>query len=325
MKTFFHWLGWTFLVLLLAFIILPWLIPTPQLDGKIPEHPFPDSRFVAVQGVDLHLRERWPEGSDQPVVILLHGFGGSSYSWRYTLDALEAAGYPVIAVDLPPFGYSARRSDGPLWPELVDDLMNEIAPDQQRIVIGHSMGAGVAARLQQRAPDSVQQAILVAGIPRMREREAQRWLWLLDWPLMARWLDVIAGRTMVREERIGESLESAFGRPPSEQELAGYLHPLTIPGTYAPLLQRLSRESADPPIGWQGNQAQLVWGEQDAWVPISLAEQLIGRHPDLPLVRMPEVGHNPMDTDAEDFNRILLNLIQPSQGHNSDDESLGPG
>jgi pimeloyl-ACP methyl ester carboxylesterase len=45
----------------------------------------------------LYARAAAPE--DGPVVILLHGFPESWYSWRRQIPALASAGYHVIALD----------------------------------------------------------------------------------------------------------------------------------------------------------------------------------------------------------------------------------
>lgn len=62
----------------------------PVLDG--PPHPLTDtvapqqladvdSRFLEVDGVTLHYKERGPTRPDVPVVVLLHGFNGSVFNW----------------------------------------------------------------------------------------------------------------------------------------------------------------------------------------------------------------------------------------------------
>ncbi|MGY6588172.1 MAG: alpha/beta fold hydrolase [Wenzhouxiangella sp.] len=305
-----RWLLVTLGILLIALLTLPWLIPASGIDGQIPEQPFADSRFVEIGGTRLHVRYREGHQPDAPLVVLIHGFGGSSFSWRHSLDALEAAGFSAVAVDLPPFGYSQRRASGPDWPELVDRLAEEVAPGQSRAVVGHSMGASVAVRLQQRNPDQTDRVILVAGAPRMRQGDRQRGASLLGWPPVSLWLDIIAARTLVNEQRIAESLASAFGRDPSAEEVQGYLHPLTIPGTNAALLARLDRERSGPLDTWQPVNTWLIWGEDDAWVPIGVADRLLEMHPGLPIERMVKVGHNPMDTHPEAFNQLLLERLK---------------
>jgi pimeloyl-ACP methyl ester carboxylesterase len=65
------------------------------------------SRYVTTNGIRLFCLEAGPV--DGPLVLLLHGFPEIAYSWRHQLSALGAAGYRVVAPDLPGYG----RSDKP--------------------------------------------------------------------------------------------------------------------------------------------------------------------------------------------------------------------
>lgn len=295
---------------LMALLALPWALPRPGLDGEIPAQPFSDSGFSEIDGVRLHHRLRAYGQADQALVVLLHGFGGSTFSWRHSLDALEQAGFRAVAIDLPPFGYSQRKASGPDWASLVEGLVDEIDADARLIVVGHSMGAGVAARLAARNPQRIDQLVLVAGTPRMQTRNQGPGLHLINQlPSLGRWAEILAARRLVEEDGITPMLASAFGREPSEEELAGYLHPLTIPGTYPALLQRMAAESSQLSEGWQAVPTLLIWGEEDRWVPLSVAESLLEQYPETPLRLMPGTGHNPMDTEADAFNQLLLESL----------------
>jgi len=60
-------------------LVQPWLAPDPAplLDTQPPETlGDPDSRFIPVDGVLLHVKERGERGA--PAVLLLHGFNGRS-------------------------------------------------------------------------------------------------------------------------------------------------------------------------------------------------------------------------------------------------------
>lgn len=55
-----------------------------------------------------HLRCLCLPSQGAPVVLLVHGYGASSYHWRYNIPALADAGYHVYAIDLLGFGYSEK-------------------------------------------------------------------------------------------------------------------------------------------------------------------------------------------------------------------------
>ncbi|MGL6043863.1 MAG: alpha/beta fold hydrolase BchO, partial [Sandaracinobacteroides sp.] len=101
------------------------------------------SRFVQAGGLRWHVQE---EGVG-PTILLLHGTGAATHSWRNLWSLLLPHGR-LIAPDLPGHGFTARPADLSLngMAAAVSALLDQLAisPD---IVIGHSAGAAVAARM----------------------------------------------------------------------------------------------------------------------------------------------------------------------------------
>src|SRR5882672_506801 len=67
-----------------------------------------NGQFITAADVGIYVQEAGPPGGVP--VVLIHGLGAWSETWRPTIDALAMAGYRVIALDLPPFGFSVRRA-----------------------------------------------------------------------------------------------------------------------------------------------------------------------------------------------------------------------
>lgn len=112
--------------------------------------PFADSRYHEIGDYRLHYRVVPAQGESVGYVMLLHGFLCSTYAWRNFAPLLAAQGYTCVLADLPDFGYSTRETtDMRIIPreELIASLMRSIAPLQEWIVGGHSMGGGVAVNL----------------------------------------------------------------------------------------------------------------------------------------------------------------------------------
>ena len=61
-------------------------------------------RFVEANGIRMHFADQ----GEGPLVVLLHGFPESWYSWRHQLPALAAAGYHAVAPDLRGYGQTDR-------------------------------------------------------------------------------------------------------------------------------------------------------------------------------------------------------------------------
>ncbi|MEO6173287.1 MAG: alpha/beta fold hydrolase, partial [Arenimonas sp.] len=60
---------------------------------------FNNSRYVLVDDVRLHIREWGEKNSTACPVLLIHGFAGSTFSFRELAPALAKAGHPVLAID----------------------------------------------------------------------------------------------------------------------------------------------------------------------------------------------------------------------------------
>ena len=103
------------------------------------------SRFVQAGGIRWHV-QRMGQG---PIVLLLHGTGSGSFSWRGLMPLL-AAHVTVIAPDLPGHVFSSRGPQNDLslrgMSRALQALMVELDIEPQAIV-GHSAGAALAAQL----------------------------------------------------------------------------------------------------------------------------------------------------------------------------------
>ncbi len=123
------------------------------------------SRFVS-SGARRWFVQQWPAPSPSaPRLLLLHGTGASSHSWR-SLAPLLAQQAGVVAVDLPGHGFSdPARGDGATLPGMargVAALLREmgVAPS---VLIGHSAGAAIAARMALDRPQDFESIISLNG------------------------------------------------------------------------------------------------------------------------------------------------------------------
>jgi pimeloyl-ACP methyl ester carboxylesterase len=118
-------------------------------------------RFVDVNGVRLHIAEQ----GQGPLVLLLHGWPESWYSWRHQFGPLVAAGYRVVAPDQRGYARSEQPPDVASYTllHLVGDVIALIAElgEEQAVVVGHDWGALVAWTAAMLRPDKVR---AVAGL-----------------------------------------------------------------------------------------------------------------------------------------------------------------
>lgn len=115
-------------------------------------------------------RTRIVEAGRGDPVVLLHGFGDSLGTWRYTLPTL-ARTHHVVAADLPGFGRSHPASHRPLldwYAHWAEELIAAVAPRGRAVLVGNSLGGAVALDTALRTPLRVSRLVLVspAGLGR---------------------------------------------------------------------------------------------------------------------------------------------------------------
>ncbi len=107
------------------------------------------SRFVRAGELEWHVQTMGPAAADRPVLLLLHGTGAATHSWR-DLMPLLATEFRVIAPDLPGHGFSRGRiGGGASLPHVAKAIAALLAAldTKPAIIVGHSAGAAVALRL----------------------------------------------------------------------------------------------------------------------------------------------------------------------------------
>lgn len=103
------------------------------------------SRFVSAAGLTWHV-QRMGEG---PVLLLLHGTGAATHSWAGLLPLL-ARQFTVVAPDLPGHGFTGSRPGRTLSLPFVARAVSELMAAmtlEPAVIVGHSAGAAVAARM----------------------------------------------------------------------------------------------------------------------------------------------------------------------------------
>lgn len=119
-------------------------------------------RFVRVNGIRMHVAER----GEGPLVLLLHGFPESWYSWRHQMPVLAAAGYRAVAVDLRGYGETDAPVEAAQYSQLhlvgdVIGLLDELGAEQV-VVVGHDFGAVLAWNVALLRPDRVSGVVALA-------------------------------------------------------------------------------------------------------------------------------------------------------------------
>lgn len=103
-----------------------------------------------------------------PLVLLVHGFPESWYSWRRQLPALAAAGYRAVAVDVRGYGRSSKPAEAGAY-RMLDLVADNVAVvealgERSAVIVGHDWGATIAATSALVRPD-VFSAVGLLSVP----------------------------------------------------------------------------------------------------------------------------------------------------------------
>ena len=307
-------------VLLLLIGTLPFLIPLSQPTDMTQTQPFENSAYYTLDGHDYHYRTYLPlEGEPKGKIFMVHGLGGSTFSFEKAASALQAQNYTVVLVDLPGFGYSSRfpgydhsqrnRADA-LWTLLdhVEAKWPEALKQMKWHLAGHSMGGGTVYAMTLKEEQRTASLVLIDGALVSAPPSSP----LTEFAPATQWGMVLLEYVFISENRIKGFLESAYGETPTYQEIQGYLMPLKTPGTARSAIDMV--RTAENASLFKGQSLSLpvlaIWGENDNWVPLTDTQQIKDNITQLEVNIIPGAGHCPMETHAETFNQMLLQWLE---------------
>jgi pimeloyl-ACP methyl ester carboxylesterase len=275
----------------------------------------------SVQYCTIHgYRRAYVRAGSGPAILLIHGIGDSSDTWRPVLEEL-AEHHTVIAPDLLGHGRSEKpRADYSIaaYANGMRDLLSVLEIDRVT-VIGHSLGGGVAAQFAYQFPDRCERLVLVGsgGVG----RSVSPLLRIAAVP-GAEFLMPLFGLPPVRTaSRIAAEMlrlfNTALGRD-TEEVLAVFD---ALPNTEArQAILRTLRSGVD----WKGQvitmldraylaegiPTKIIWGRRDAIIPLGHGRLAQAAMPGSDLEVFDEAGHFPHHTDPGRFVRIVTEFIE---------------
>ena len=233
-------------------------------------------------------------GSAPARVLALHGWRRSSSDFAAVLDGLDA-----VALDLPGFGASAEPPEAwgaAEYAAAVAPVLDEIAPAP--VVLGHSFGGRVAVHLAAAHPGRVG-ALVLTGVPLVRLPGASR-----RPPALA----FRVGRALHRRRLLGddrmERLRQRYGS-------ADYR---AAQGVMRGVHVRVVNESYDEQLAAIRVPVELVWGDDDAEVPLAVAEAASHLLADARLTSVPGAGHLTPITAPEALRAAVLRNLGRGEG-----------
>jgi pimeloyl-ACP methyl ester carboxylesterase len=272
----------------------------------------PADAFVTVGGQLVHVEQA---GRGEPVV-LIHGFGASTYSWRKVIPAI-AESHRVVAIDLNGFGYTQRPAGRAAYTreaqaQLVLGTLDALGIDRAHIV-GHSYGGGITLYLASQHPERFRTMVLVdSSAPTYANDRRSR-------AAAFRPLDSLLVRLVfLRPAMIRRSLLSSFWDDSlvTPDLVQAYSERLAIEGATGAFYGLTAPAPAGAPVELAriAVPALVLWGAHDELIAPETGRRAAARLPDAQFVLLDHSGHLPMEEEPEAFLRALLPFLERHRG-----------
>ena len=299
------------------------------METKYPFTPWlslaPYRRLITLQDGTIFYYDCKPKGYIKQTLVLIHGLGDEADSWRHIIPLLNAKGYRCIALDLPGFGRSvwngkisvSRHADAVI--QVMNDCGiagNEIT--DPAVLVGNSMGAGVAEITAIKRPDLVQSLILVDGcfpihfsinlgfmlfglIGKKWYRNFKKnheGAWKSLYPFYHN-LDVMndADKTFLRERVIA--------RVESSNQEQGYFESIrSMASTFA-----FGKPSLKYKIKKFNGKILIIWGEHDHTIPVDKSAPFRRLRRDAVFKTITGTGHLPHQENPAEVVGVILEFL----------------
>jgi pimeloyl-ACP methyl ester carboxylesterase len=281
----------------------------------MPTHPAtkpPLDRYLQVNGVNTRY---WQMGECGSMVILLHGGNGSIEFWLYNIATL-AQHHQVYAFDM----VGAGKSDCPdanyslaAQTEFLRGFMAALSLDTT-ILIGNSMGGGVALEFTRLYPERVDRLVLVDSMG--FGSEISLGIRLITLPAI---VNLLRPRRWMIPAMLKSNFYDGNSLPP---EWIEFRYPIfAIPGRNHVILKLgqsnfnlagVIPEVYQPILASLPNIIQktlIIWGDCDRIIPVKHAYIAAERLPNSQLAIFPNCGHHPYLEYPAKFDRLVLDFL----------------
>lgn len=248
-------------------------------------------------------------------LLLLHGLGANSFSWRDNMPVL-ARHYRVLAPDLPAHGATPATATPDFRLETLAEglrLFLDYRGISRAALAGNSLGGSLALLLAREDPERFPALVLLAPAAALT-----RLPWVF-YPLRLPVLGPSLAR-MLGPWIVPLALRLAYHRWAriTPEVVAGYAPTFRVPANRLALRELACQVDFWPPPRVEALLKEirqpvcLIWGEQDRILPVSQARWLAARLPQAELHLLPKVGHAPQEEDPETVNQIIIAFLRHS-------------
>ena len=275
------------------------------------------SEFVELLDHDVHLVTAGDPESDN-LIVLLHGFGASAFSYKEVLEPLGEIGY-VVAYDRAAFGFTERPTNWDVNPygiqgqiEVLSQLVEQFGKNKEVYVLGHSAGGSVAASYAVENQEKLAGLILFAPAV-LTSGGGPSWLnWVFSIPQFDHLGPLLvssiatSGLDLIYRSYYDESKVS-------QDTLDGYTRPLQVMGWERAFWEfnkaPRTTDVADR-LGELNLPTLVITGDIDEVVATADSIEVASRIAGSELVIVPRTGHLPNEEAPVEFAKSVVSFIQ---------------
>ncbi len=247
------------------------------------------SRFIEVSGVRWHVQM----AGKGPVLLLIHGTGASTHSWRAVLPLL-AAHYTVVAPDLPGHGFTAKGPQTlPGMAKAVTAMLSALAlrPD---VIVGHSAGAAIGIRMAlDGAPAKTMIALNPALLP-FPGLAAQLFPTLAKMLFLNPFAPHIFARMAGPTREVARFMKKSTGSDLDAEGIDLYARLFRKPGHIAGTIGMMANwdlEILKRDLPRLAVSLHIIHGERDAAIPVAKGREAAALVPESKFEVLPGLGH----------------------------------
>ncbi len=319
MKRIIKWVG---LGLLGVLLIGPFLIPVNTSGTLTKEQAASElwkgeSKWIDLAGHEVHYVEAGNRESER-LVVLMHGFGASAYSYKEVLEPLAILGH-VVAYDRAAFGFTERPTNWDVNPygaegqlQVLDELIAEFGQGKEVFIVGHSAGGNLAAAYTVDNQEKLAGSVLYAPAI-LNGGGGPSWL---NWVFSIPQINHIGPALVSSIATSGlDLLYLSYNNPESvtEETLAGYTQPLKVTG-WEKAFWEFNKAPRD--TGVSDGLAEIkiptlvLTGDNDQVVPTADSVTVAGLISGSELLIIPKTGHLPNEESPEEFAKAVIEFIE---------------
>lgn len=262
-----------------------------------------------INGINIYY-ELFGEVSNKPVLVLIHGFLSSTFSFRKLIPLLEK-NFTVIAIDLPPFGKSEKSIRFKhSYVNMADTVIRLL--DQLKILnatfIGHSMGGQICLYAALQRPEVVRRIVLLSGSGYLKRMPKS-----LIYSSYIPFFHVFVRRQLERQGVEHNLVNVVYNHSLIDQEMIdGYSEPFFDHRIFRSLTRMIREREGDltsEDLHKIKTPALLIWGEKDKVVPVSIGKRL---HKDLSnstFIALENTGHLVPEERPEEVFQYIINFV----------------